>query len=38
MRIGDAAAVLAISTEAEGGVRAMPDAPDANVVMAVHGI
>jgi hypothetical protein len=26
-----------MATEAEGSVRAMPDAPDADVVMAAHG-
>jgi hypothetical protein len=31
------AAAPAMSTEAEGSVRATPDAPDAHVVMAVHG-
>jgi hypothetical protein len=33
---GDAAAAPAMATEAEGSVRATPDAPDADVVMAVH--
>jgi hypothetical protein len=34
---GDAAAAPAMATEAEGSVRATPDAPDADVVMAAHG-
>ena len=33
---GDAAAAPAMATEAEGSVRATPDAPDADVVMAAH--
>jgi hypothetical protein len=34
---GDADAAPAMATEAEGSVRATPDAPDADVVMAAHG-
>jgi hypothetical protein len=33
---GDAAAAHAWATEAEGSVRALPDAHDANVVIAAH--
>jgi hypothetical protein len=33
----NAAAAPAMATEAEGSVRATPDAPDADVVMAAHG-
>jgi hypothetical protein len=33
---GDAAAAPAMATEAEGSVRATPDAPDADVIMAAH--
>jgi hypothetical protein len=35
-RSSNAAAASAMATEAEGSVRAMPDAPDADVVMAAH--